>query len=150
MAQCIDSSEAGRWSQPMAVKSSQVFQRYARRRVSICDCVTVLGCELIAGTRVSGLAAVAPVGLACERQTFLLRETSLSGDEQGETSAIRRLRSDGQFSLCLSPGCAGYHAAKSMRGIKRNGVLKKLLWYARSTWARASTPPEPESKHLLL
>ena len=125
MAQCIDSSEAGRRSQPMAVNFS--FQRYARHRVSICDCVTVLGCELIARTRASGLAAVAPVGLACERQTFLFRETSLSGDEQGETSAIRRLRSDGQFSLCLSPGCAGYHAAKSMRGIKH---IKHKLFHS--------------------
>ena len=148
MAQCIDSSEAGRRSHPLTVNFS--FQRYARHRVSICDCVTVLGCELIAGTRASGLAAVASVGLACERQTFLLRETSLSGDERGETSAIRRLRSDGQFSPCLNPGCADHHAAKSMRGIKGNGALKKLLWYARSTWASASTPPEPELKHLLL
>ena len=57
------------------------------------------------------------IEVACERQTFLLahrrwetfceeekppRETSLSGDERGETSAVRRLRSKRCWSLCTT------------------------------------------------
>ena len=118
MAQCKDSCEAGRWCQPMAVNFS--FQRCACQRVSNCDCVIVLGRELIAGTRFSSLAAVMVV--------------------------------DGQFSQCLKPWLR-WHSTKrvasaccsrmscGMRGIKRNGALTKLLWYAQSNCARASTPP---------
>ena len=41
------------------------------------------------------------IEVACERQTFKI-QTSLSGDERGETSAVRRLRSKRCWSLCTT------------------------------------------------
>ena len=75
--------------------------------------------------------------LACEQQTFLLthrrwgtlRETSLSGDERGETSAVRRLRDRGLILI----SCIRYSSEREVFLVRKFHLRGKVFLFTRTS-----------------